>query len=95
MHLTREQVARIADLARIEILPAEAETLQGELNRIFTLIERMRAVDASAFVPMAHALDVSQPLREDAPAEPDRRAEFLALAPETEAGLYLVPRVIE
>ncbi|PIX75851.1 MAG: Asp-tRNA(Asn)/Glu-tRNA(Gln) amidotransferase GatCAB subunit C, partial [Rhodocyclales bacterium CG_4_10_14_3_um_filter_68_10] len=65
MPLTREQVARIADLARIEILPAEAETLQGELNRIFTLIERMRAVDASAFVPMAHALDVSQPLRED------------------------------
>ncbi|GAB4165080.1 MAG: Asp-tRNA(Asn)/Glu-tRNA(Gln) amidotransferase subunit GatC [Rhodocyclaceae bacterium] len=95
MPLSREQVSRIADLARIEISPAEVDTLQGELNRIFMLIERMRAVDAGAAAPMAHALDVSQPLREDVPAEGDRREEFLALAPEAEAGLYLVPKVIE
>jgi aspartyl-tRNA(Asn)/glutamyl-tRNA(Gln) amidotransferase subunit C len=44
---------------------------------------------------MAHAQDVSQRLREDVVTEENRRAAYLAVAPETEAGLYLVPKVIE
>ena len=50
---------------------------------------------ACALVPMAHAVDVVQRLREDAVTEPNRREAFQAVAPETEAGLYLVPKVIE
>ncbi len=95
MPLSLEQVSRIAELARIEISPAEALTLQGELNRIFTLIERMQEIDTGALAPMAHALDVRQPLREDEPSEPERREAFLEIAPETAGGLYLVPKVIE
>jgi aspartyl-tRNA(Asn)/glutamyl-tRNA(Gln) amidotransferase subunit C len=95
MSLTLEQVKRIAHLARIEISDAEALTTQGHLNGIFQLIEEMQAVDTRGVEPMAHAQDVSQRLREDAVTEGDRRAAYLAVAPDTEAGLYLVPKVIE
>jgi aspartyl-tRNA(Asn)/glutamyl-tRNA(Gln) amidotransferase subunit C len=95
MSLTLEQVKRIAHLARIEISDDEALTTQGHLNGIFQLIEQMQAVDTSGVEPMAHAQDVSQRLRDDAVSEGDRRAAYQAVAPETEAGLYLVPKVIE
>ncbi|MBP6188340.1 MAG: Asp-tRNA(Asn)/Glu-tRNA(Gln) amidotransferase subunit GatC [Azonexus sp.] len=95
MSLTLEQVKRIAHLARIEISDAEALTTQGHLNGIFQLIEEMQAVDTRGVEPMAHAQDVSQRLRADAVTEGDRRAAYQAVAPETEAGLYLVPKVIE
>lgn len=95
MSLTLAQVLRIAHLARIEISPAEADGVRDELNRIFALIEQMRAVDVSGVSPMAHALDVTQPLREDEITQCDQREALLAVAPETEAGLYLVPKVIE
>ena len=95
MSLTLEQVKRIAHLARIETSDAEALSTQGHLNGIFQLIEQMQAVDTSGVEPMAHAQDLSQRLREDAVSEADRRAAYQAVAPETEAGLYLVPKVIE
>lgn len=95
MSLTLEQVQRIATLARIEISPAEAATTQTQLNHIFELIEQMQAVDTRGVEPMAHAQDVALRLREDAPTESNRRAAFQAVAPETEGGLYLVPKVIE
>lgn len=95
MSLTLEQVKRIAHLARIEISEAEAVSTQGHLNGIFELIEQMQAVDTSGVEPMAHAQDLSQRLREDVVSETDHRAAYQAVAPETEAGLYLVPKVIE
>ncbi len=95
MSLTLEQVKRIAHLARIEISDGEALTTQGHLNGIFQLIEEMQAVDTRGVEPMAHAQDVSQRLREDVVTEGDRRAAYQAVAPDTEAGLYLVPKVIE
>ncbi len=95
MSLTLEQVQRIAHLARIETSDAEALTTQGHLNGIFRLIEDMQAVDTRGIEPMAHAQDLSQRLRDDVVSEPDRRAAYQAVAPETEAGLYLVPKVIE
>ena len=95
MSLSLEQVQRIAHLARIEISEVEARTTQDRLNGIFALIEQMQAVDTDGVEPMAHAQDLAQRLREDAVTESDRRAAFQAVAPETEAGLYLVPKVIE
>ncbi len=95
MSLTLEQVQRIATLARIEISAAEAETTQTQLNHIFELIEDMQAVDTKGVEPMAHAQDLALRLREDRVSESNRRAAFQAVAPETEAGLYLVPKVIE
>lgn len=95
MSLTLEQVRRVAQLARIEISDAEAETTRGQLNEIFALIEEMQAVDTQGVEPMAHAQDLSQRLRPDQVTEIDRRADYQAVAPETEAGLFLVPKVIE
>lgn len=95
MSLTLEQVQRIAHLARIEVSEAEARTTQSHLNGIFQLIEQMQAVDTTGIEPMAHAQDLSQRLRDDAVSETDRRAAYQAVAPETEAGLFLVPKVIE
>ncbi len=95
MSLTLEQVRRVAHLARIEISEVEADSTLGHLNEIFALIETMQAVDTSGVEPMAHAQDLAQRLRADEVSEANRREAYQAVAPETEAGLYLVPKVIE
>ncbi len=95
MSLTLQQVRRVADLARLEISDAEAESTLGQLNGIFSLIEQMQAIDTTGIEPMAHAQDLGQRLRADRVSEEDCRDAFQAIAPETEAGLYLVPQVIE
>lgn len=98
MSLNPDQVARIARLARIEISPAEAAQTGERLNAIFGLIEQLQAVDTTGIEPMSHAVaagQLAQRLREDAVTETDRRTAYQAIAPEVEAGLYLVPKVIE
>ena len=95
MSLTLEQVRRVANLARLEVSDAQAELTLGHLNGILTLIEEMQAVDTRGVEPMAHAQDLSQRLRDDVVTETNRRDAYQVVAPETEAGLYLVPKVIE
>jgi aspartyl-tRNA(Asn)/glutamyl-tRNA(Gln) amidotransferase subunit C len=95
MALSLHDVQRIAQLARIEITPAEAEDVRQKLERIFELINQMRAVDTAGIVPMSHAQDVMLPLREDHVTEPDRRGLYQSVAPAVQDGLYLVPKVIE
>jgi aspartyl-tRNA(Asn)/glutamyl-tRNA(Gln) amidotransferase subunit C len=95
MSLSIEEVKRIAFLARIEITEAEAATTQTQLNDIFHLIAKMQAVDTSGIAPMAHAQDVYLRLREDEVTEGNQQALFQSIAPQVEAGLYLVPKVIE
>ena len=95
MSLSPQDVSRIALLSRIELSPAEIETTRGQLNGILGFVEQLQAVNTDGIAPMAHAVDVVQRLRPDAVSETDRRAAFQAVAPETEAGLYLVPKVIE
>jgi aspartyl-tRNA(Asn)/glutamyl-tRNA(Gln) amidotransferase subunit C len=95
MSLTLEQVQRIAHLARIELSAAQSETTLSQLNDIFAVIEQMQAVDTRGVEPMAHAQDLAQRLREDRVTEADQRDSFQQVAPEVEAGLYLVPKVIE
>ena len=95
MALTLEDVKRIAHLARIEITDAGAATVLHDLVDIFTLIEQMQTVDVTGIEPMSQAQDVLLRLREDAVTESDQHALFQSIAPQVEAGLYLVPRVIE
>ena len=95
MSLSLEQVRRIAHLARIETSEQEALQIQGQLNDIFRLIEGMQAVDTEGIAPMSHAQDLMLRLREDAVTEVDQRALFQSVAPQVDAGLYLVPKVIE
>ena len=95
MSLTLDQVNRIAHLARIELSPADAEKTLSQLNGIFALIEEMQAVDTAGVEPMSHAQNLAQRLREDHVTETDQRQAFQKIAPQVEAGLYLVPKVIE
>ena len=95
MSLDREQVRRIAHLARLHITESEADAYAGSLSRILGLIEQMNAVDTAGVAPMAHPNEAGLRLRADVVTETDQREKFLALAPAAEAGLYLVPKVIE
>ena len=93
--LSLDQVRAIADLARIDVPTSELGRLQDELNGILAMVDAMRAVDTTGVEPMAHPQAVSQRLREDRVTETDQRELFQEVAPQTEDGLYLVPRVIE
>ena len=95
MALTLDDVKRVAHLARIAITNDEAQATHSQLSGIFKLIAQMEAVDVSAIEPMSHAQDLLQRLREDTVTEGDQRQRFQAVAPQVEAGLYLVPKVIE
>lgn len=95
MSLNQDDVVRIARLARIELSAAECDATRTQLNGILGFIEQLQAVDTTGIEPMAHAVDVVQRLRPDVVTETDRREAFQAVAPDVEAGLYLVPRVIE
>ena len=95
MTLSVSDVKRIADLAYIEIDEDEAKETLIQLSGIFNLIETMQAVDTATVEPMSHAQSVVQRLREDEVTETDQRELYQSIAPQVEAGLYLVPQVIE
>ena len=95
MSLNLDEIARLARLSRIELSAAESAATRDQLNGIFILIEQLQATDTAGVAPMSHAMDLTQRLRPDLVTESDRRAAFQAVAPEVEAGLYLVPKVVE
>ena len=93
--LSLDQIAKIAELARLELSSADAAALQQQLNGILGMVDAMAAADTKGVEPMSHPQQAMQRLREDAAGERDERERFQAIAPETEDGLYLVPKVIE
>ena len=95
MTISVADVHRIAHLARIEIDAGEADAVRAKLDAIFAMINELAAIDTVGVVPMAHAQDVSLPLRPDQVTESDRHALYQSVAPAVEDGLYLVPKVIE
>ncbi|MFZ5523157.1 MAG: Asp-tRNA(Asn)/Glu-tRNA(Gln) amidotransferase subunit GatC [Pseudomonadota bacterium] len=95
MSLTNADVQKIARLARLAMSEAEIAAARSQLSGIFDLIAEMQAVDTKGVTPMSHAQDVSQRLRKDAVTETNQRELLLSIAPQVEAGLYLVPQVIE
>ena len=95
MSLTAADVAKIAHLARLQLSTEEEGRVTDRLNDILHLIGQLQAADTTGVEPMAHPMDATQPLREDVVTETNRRDTYQAIAPATEAGLYLVPQVIE
>lgn len=99
MSLSHDDVSRIANLARLELQPAESASLLGNLNDFFKIVEQMSAVDTAGveplYTPLSAVQDVSLRLRTDEVTEPDNREANQKTAPAVEAGLFLVPRVIE
>ena len=95
MSLDRSDVEKIAHLARLAISEEEKDRYAASLSDILSLVEQMNAVDTEGVTPMAHPLHMVQRLRPDEPTEPNQRELFQQIAPATEDGLYLVPRVVE
>jgi len=96
MSLTREQLASIAALARLELTASEAPVYQQSLSSILDFIGALDAVDTASVKPMAHPLPgLSQRLRADEVTETDHHELYQENAPQVAAGLYLVPKVIE
>ena len=95
MSFSAADVKRIAHLARIEITEAEIGPVLAQLSNILKLVEQMQAVDTEGVKPMAHAQDIALRMREDEVTETDQHELFQSIAPRVEAGLYLVPKVIE
>lgn len=95
MALTSDDVLHIANLARLEITEAEVDVYSKKLTNILDMVDQLTAADTQGVVPMAHPLDMAQRLREDVVTETDQRKLYQQNASQTEAGLYLVPKVIE
>ncbi|HET7174536.1 MAG TPA: Asp-tRNA(Asn)/Glu-tRNA(Gln) amidotransferase subunit GatC [Gammaproteobacteria bacterium] len=95
MSLTPDDVKAIARLARLSIAEQDIPAYAKNLSNILEFVAQLDKVDTAAVQPMAHPLDMSQRLREDAVTEQVDRERYQQNAPETEAGLYLVPKVVE
>jgi aspartyl-tRNA(Asn)/glutamyl-tRNA(Gln) amidotransferase subunit C len=99
MSLNSQDIARIANLARLELHPDESERMLAQINGFFAIVEKMRAVDTAAVEPLTHPVaavrEVALRLREDRASEPNQREENQKSAPAVERGLFLVPKVIE
>ncbi len=95
MSLSHDEVRKIAYLARLQIDDAAIAEYARNLSNILDFVAQMNAVDTTGIAPMAHPQEVTQRLRPDEVTEPNVRDEVQRIAPATEAGLYLVPKVIE
>jgi aspartyl-tRNA(Asn)/glutamyl-tRNA(Gln) amidotransferase subunit C len=95
MKFDNDEIKKIAHLARININKNEADKVGEKLEGILGLIDQMIQVNTDGIEPMAHALDITQPLREDKVTEVDIRKKSLKLSNETHQSLFIVPRVIE
>lgn len=95
MALDRSDVEKIAHLARIALSDDDVPATTAKLSGILGLIDSMQAVDTDGIAPLAHPLETTQRLRVDQVSEINQREALQVIAPATEAGLYLVPKVIE
>lgn len=100
MSLDLSDVKRLSTLAQIELTEAESARTLDKLNGIFSLVEELRAVDTAGIAPLNHPIAAARPalslrLRDDVASQPNRRDDYQQVAPATQDGLYLVPKVIE
>jgi aspartyl-tRNA(Asn)/glutamyl-tRNA(Gln) amidotransferase subunit C len=95
MKLTREEVHRVAILARLHFTPEEEEQLTGELDDILAYMDKLNQLDTSAVAPFTHGEQACHDLREDLVTnQPDADA-LLANAPERDDTFFKVPKIIE
>ncbi|MEM8499487.1 MAG: Asp-tRNA(Asn)/Glu-tRNA(Gln) amidotransferase subunit GatC [Pseudomonadota bacterium] len=95
MSVDQSDIEKVASLSRLAIDSETTEQVVQKVNDILAMIDQMQAVDTDAVEPMTNPLDATQRLRADEVTEQDRREAFQAIAPATEAGLFLVPKVID
>ena len=95
MKITDTVVKNIADLTQLTFDEDELASIRTSMSDILELVEQMQQVDTTGVEPMSNPLDATQRLRKDAVTEENQRETYQRIAPETEDGLYLVPKVIE
>ena len=95
MSLTANDVKKIAHLARLNMSDADITNYTEQLTNILDFVAQMNTVDTTGLQPLAHSMEYAQRLRPDVISEHNERTAFQAIAPQVEAGLYLVPQVIE
>ena len=95
MEVTEEVVQHIAELAQLKVAASDLESLSAGMRNILELAGQMQSVNTEGVVPVSNPLDATQRLRTDEVTETDQHQLYQSTAPETEAGLYLVPRVVE
>lgn len=95
MSISEAEVRKVAHLARLAMPDENIAAYTQNLSNILELVAQMSAVDTDGVTPMAHPLDMIQRLREDVVTETNQRDYYQNIAPETQNGLYLVPKVIE
>ena len=94
MSISRQDVQKVAVLARLELSEAEIDTITTQMGDILDYMNLLTEVDTNGVEPMAHALDVSDVFRDDAVLPSIERADALANAPRADGECYLVPAVL-
>lgn len=89
------EIHALAHLARLTIDDDIVDTVSERLTRVMSLIDQLKSVDTDGIEPMSHPLDRVQTLRADKVTESNERHRWQSVAPSTEDGLYLVPKVID
>ncbi|MEA1888994.1 MAG: Asp-tRNA(Asn)/Glu-tRNA(Gln) amidotransferase subunit GatC [Pseudomonadota bacterium] len=95
MSINNDDVEKIAHLARLAINPDQLDIYSKNLSGILALVEQMNEVDTDGIASMAHPRDTKLRLRDDRVTETNEREKFLKLAPASENGLFLVPKVLD
>ncbi len=95
MSIKREEVLKVAHLARLDITDDKVDEYTKNLSNILDLIEQMNQVNTDDVLPLSNPLDAVQRLRPDVVSEVNQRELFQSVAAEIQDGLYLVPKVIE
>lgn len=95
MSITLDELRHLADLARLRLSEGEFESMQSDLNRVLDHFENLRQLDLGPVELTPHSVDVNSIWREDVPSPGLSREDALAGAPEVQAGLFLVPTIIE
>lgn len=95
MSINNEDVEKIAHLARLAVEPEQLDTYTRNLSDILDLVEQMNEIDTEGVIAMAHPRDTKLCLRDDAVSEENQRDKFTRLAPASENGLFLVPKVLD
>lgn len=93
--LNAETVAAIANLARLQFSEQQSAQYANSLNKILSMMDHLKSIDTEQVEPLKSPFDNAQPLRADVITEVNQREHYQAVAPATQSGLYLVPRVIE
>ena len=95
MSVDKDTVAKIANLARIEVSEDELESTVGELNNILDWVEQLSEVDTDGVAAMTSVVAADLPRREDKVTDGGYRDKILKNAPQAEHGFFAVPKVIE